>query len=276
MRPLIVGIQGEDKTAKTSLALTFPKPLAHLELDIGGFQRSAWRFEKEIEEGWIKSFPLPLDQGGESELHDLFGTKKDSVLVHGYRELWNKLIDTYIGIITGKIVSVHGAYNSVVFDSFSMTYLSAHQGYLQSLQEAQIAQQIANPKANQKIRERLQPIEYTTPFNWMRGLLTTAKTRGKIMVLIHKLEDERKPRVGKDGEVDMIPTGLKVAQGWKDITQWADLMIETSLARSNGTYPKPKAKMVLCGLNLEVIGMEYPEPTWDDIAGHLELLGTKL
>ncbi len=36
----IVGIWGEDKTGKTTLALTFPKPMKVMEIDIGGFTRA--------------------------------------------------------------------------------------------------------------------------------------------------------------------------------------------------------------------------------------------
>ena len=62
---MIAGIWGEDKSCKTTLALTFPKPLIFMEFDIGGFQRAIYRFNGDYQSGLIKyeSYPMPMTFG---------------------------------------------------------------------------------------------------------------------------------------------------------------------------------------------------------------------
>ena len=39
----IVADCGDEGTGKTTMALTFPKPLVHFDIDVVGFRRAAWR-----------------------------------------------------------------------------------------------------------------------------------------------------------------------------------------------------------------------------------------
>ena len=58
---MIAAIRGDDKTGKTSLILTFPKPLFHMDFDVGGFNRASHRFRQEIKDGLVvsKSYHIP-------------------------------------------------------------------------------------------------------------------------------------------------------------------------------------------------------------------------
>ncbi len=111
-------IWGKEGSGKSSLGLTWPKPLFHMELDLGGFDRASWRLPKdtrikrcEIGEdikgiNWAdwdivtKPYPIPM------QLEKMLGaqTVKDGNKVSirfprrviGYRELWEDIIMDYV------------------------------------------------------------------------------------------------------------------------------------------------------------------------------------
>ena len=60
MSAYIVGLDGEEKTGKSTLGLTFPKPIANFCFDRGGFERAAWRFPEEVESGDIVNIDIPV------------------------------------------------------------------------------------------------------------------------------------------------------------------------------------------------------------------------
>ena len=42
---MIISLWGVEGCGKSSTGLSFPKPMFHLDLDLGGFERAVWRLE---------------------------------------------------------------------------------------------------------------------------------------------------------------------------------------------------------------------------------------
>src|SRR5262245_53112376 len=109
---MILGIEGDDKSGKTTLALTAPRPIFHMDLDVGGFRRASHRFQGAD----IRSKPyyLPrqavvdeLRQGSKTQ----FGEKPPSVLkptrlLVGYRELWYTLLSDYADALESTVATI--------------------------------------------------------------------------------------------------------------------------------------------------------------------------
>lgn len=262
---MIVGIEGDDKSGKTTLALTAPRSLWHIDLDVGGFRRASHRFQGIP---GISSTPyyLPrqavvgqLRQGQQLAL----GSKAPSVLrptqiLVGYRELWYKLLSDYADHLEDPST------RTIVFDSFPQVWELCRFGYLQELQEK-------NPG---KPRESLIQIEYGEPNARMRQLLYAARQMDKNLVLTHYLTEEYQDKL-VDGTVKSVVVGIKHA-GWKFLDKEADVVVRTRMQWD--TDPDTRAKKLtpyatirINGMALEATGAEMREPTWDKISQHLAI-----
>ena len=265
---MIVAIEGESKTGKTSLSLTFQKPLHHLDLDPGGFERAARRFQAEVSSGSIKhtTYFTPLQAikekiGGAEKAGMVFLPTKR---LKGYKELWYKLLGDYFTCLESKTIRV------VVFDPFTAVWELCRHGYLQELQERQ--------DPNEKPRERLQPIEHGIPNTRMKSLLDAGREAGKDLVLVHSMTDVYEKRL-VDGRVEEIVTGRDFA-GWKYLESLVDLLLLTRISTQtervdNKTIVKhiPEAEVKLSGLGLDLLGVKFIDPSYDKIVKHMELAG---
>ena len=257
MGPVIVGIYGPDKSCKSTFALSFPKPIFHMETDIGGFERAAWRYKEEISSGLIVSqrYVIPA-QVMRDKLVGGLKLRRSNRLV-GYKELWDRLLDDYFGVLDGSKVAGNGQpFQTIIMDSFSEVWELITRTYLQELQEL-------DPNKN---RTQLLQIEYATPNSWIKALLYGPKEVGKNLVLTHYMADKYGP-VLVNGEVKQEVVGQTHA-GWKQIEKVVDVMVETSVKREKGGMV-PYGEVTLCGLALELTGLKYIEPTWDQIVDTL-------
>ncbi|GAG77714.1 unnamed protein product, partial [marine sediment metagenome] len=164
---MIVGIWGNDKTAKTTLALTFPKPIYYFEFDLGGFDRAKGRFKAELDSIHYQRFIVPIP-----ELSQLMEpTFKPSKIIVGVKELWYQFLGQYLKFLNGTDVTG-------VIDTGSLLYDIDCNGYLQEKQELQLDPQGKNI-SGRELRTSLQPIEYQQPNARMRALIYHAKAQGK-------------------------------------------------------------------------------------------------
>jgi len=76
-----------DKTCKSTLAFTFPKPLVVMEFDIGGYERAIGRFKQEEASGQIlhERYVMPFQSG---EIDQIKLTVWPSKIVQGVKEIW--------------------------------------------------------------------------------------------------------------------------------------------------------------------------------------------
>jgi len=272
----ITAICGDEGTGKTTMALTFPKPLRHFDVDVGGYRRAIWRLSAEDVES--KGYPRPIQvdklmgsQGGPSTRVSI--PKK----VEGMKELWQQIVTDFVAACMDTEVK------TVVIDSATLLWNICHQSHLQELQERQVARWKADPKTRNlpydenDYRERLQPIEYGPANDRMRTILHTARSFSKNLVLVHYPTDEY--GTIPDGKGNMVEgkTGNIIIDGFKETKKLVDLVVWTRVSETvaGGVATKSAVcKITKCGLEgagLAAVGLEIPA-TYSGIVNIVNLL----
>jgi len=247
------GIWGNDKSGKSSLALSFPKPIHHFEFDLGGYDRAIRRFTKERDDGLITSEPFII--GNMNEV-----TIKQSKIIVGAKELWYEFLVKYLRFLNDKDI-ITG-----VIDTGTLLYNLDCDAFLQEKQEIQFDSK-GNLLPNERLRAILQPPEYREPNTRMRGIIYQAKAHGKNLVLVHHSRDEYKSTLDrKTGEIKEAKTGEKERSGFASLGDSTDLMLHTYTKQNRETkatefYCKVDEQSVPPGL----VGMEFENPTYDKI-----------
>ena len=260
----IVAICGKEGTCKTTMALSFPKPLVHFDTDVGGFRRAAWRLSKEeLSLVESKSYPKPIDV---AKLLGQTGTPSTRVVqpkkVEGMKELWQKFAQDFVdSCMKPDMVTL-------VVDSSTALWNICHKSHLQELQERQLANHMkykkGTPFDENDYREKLLPIEYGPANDKMRTVLHTARSFQKNLVLTHYPTDEY--GAISDGKGNMVEgkTGLQIMDGFKETEKLSDLVMWLRISERMEKGKKirePLAKITKCGLEgmgLDALGLEVP------------------
>ena len=216
--PLVVGIWGNDKTGKSSLALSFPKPIQHFEFDLGGYDRAIKRFKKERDAGLITTKPFIMPIQGNIDGVSI----KESKIITGAKETWYKFLMAYLEFLKGNMVTG-------IMDTGTLLYNLDCDAYLQEKQELQLPLRPDGMGQDGKsLRVILQPPEYREPNTRMRGLIYQAKAHGKNLVLTHHSRDEYKPMLNqRTGNIEETKTGAKERSGFASLGDGTDLMLHT-------------------------------------------------
>jgi hypothetical protein len=283
----IASIVGEEGSCKSSMALSWPKPIFHFEFDIGGFDRAAWRYEKEFKILRLKAdqdiptdcfdkydivskpYPTPLDitklmgQITEGKRTDKAFTVRFPKKVEGMKELWQSIVTDFIPIVQMPRLK------TIIFDTSTVHYNIAHKTILQEFQERQLynhkndAQKRNLPFDENSFRERLQPTEYGFAYDKLRQIYQTASSYRKNSVSVHYPTDEYIKNPDATGSADKdIKSGNKKPDGWQELNKLADLIVWTSVKETNMAGQKfklPICKITKCGLagmGLDAVGKE--------------------
>ena len=278
----VIGIWGEDKSCKSTLALSSPRPIANMEVDIGGFERACRNLPHLTIKDWYEQGEITLEQYA----IPLQGVKLDkagnvtftaSKIVVGIKELSYQFLNSYFKHLKDNTVSIivdTGTllYNTVICD-----------GYLQEKQELQLPIRTDGLGRDGKpLRTILQKEEYREPYDRMRGIVYQAKVHKKHLILTHHATDEYKPMPQKDGSVATSQTGRRVFHGWHQLGDSIDVMIHTYIKEEeiveevNGRKIKRKNRVpygrVDMALVQELVGVEFREPTFDMIMEAVKLI----
>lgn len=263
----IVAICGDEGTGKTTMALTFPKPLVHFDVDVGGYRRAAWRLDNSGITS--RSYPKPIQL---QKLLGQTGTPSTRITVpkkvEGMKELWQSIAQDFVDACLNKDV------RSIVIDSSTLFWNICHSSHLQELQERQVVQWSKThpriPFDENDYRERLQPVEYGPANDKMRTVLHTARTYQKNLVLTHYPTDEY--GVVPDGKGNMVEgkTGKVIMDGFKETAKMSDLIIWVSIKEVSHEKTKEKSavgkitKCGIAGMGLDAVGLEIPA-TFDGV-----------
>jgi len=254
---LITIIWGEDKSCKNTLALSFPKPLIDMELDIGGFRRSCRNLPNLPIKDWYDSGQIKLEQYvipfqmTEEDIKAVRPTK----LVIGMKELFYSFAGQFIKHINDPNVS------SIMVDTGTLLYDITCQGYLQELQEKQLPLKPDGKGSDGKnLRLQLLPIEYREPYIRMRGFAYQAKAHNKHLIVTHHASDEY-GLIKIKGELTEGKTGKRVMHGWNQWGDSADIVGNTYWDKSE---KKPFFKVELAEVK-ELEGMVVEEPSFDKL-----------
>ena len=261
MAPIIGAAWGPEKSGKTTLALTFPKPLFHMDLDVGGFARASWRMELKD----VNSVPYPTPM----QLEKMLGQTKDTTngklvlrmpkKVIGMKELWTKVIIDYAEACQDPIIK------TIVIDSGTALWGICHRAYLQELQE----KQISNGVPENDIRAQLQSIEYGEPNSRMESLIFTARTYGKNLILTHYPRDVYAQRPTDRG-IESYATGAVDIDGFKKTKALVDIAIYTDQKKTADGL-KMSTKITLSGLSRDLVDMEFQDLTYDKLVSVIKM-----
>ena len=291
MRSMIVAPWGDEKTSKTTFALSFPKPLYHFDIDVGGFDRAAWRMtdddpdanadgvrELTFPDGGVVttkkySQPIPVERmmgqmvsKTAKQLTIRFPKK-----VVGMRELWQDIITDYVRVLGDPRVK------SISFDSFTQMWNICHKAHLQELQEKQEANTPGIPEND--LRESLKSVEYGPANDRMRSVIYNARSMNKNLIITHYPKDIYGVRVNVKGVTEDYRTGAETLDGFKEVAKLIDLAVRTQTKVIN--TPEGKESIVtstittcgLPGLGFKAEGMPLPTNDYQGILSLVKMLG---
>lgn len=247
--PFVAVIWGEEGTWKTTMALSFPKNILHIETDVGGFQRASWRVDTKgiVSESFMP--PLPVDISAK-QVTVRFPKKQV-----GQKELFQNIFVAYYKALQDKNIK------TVVIDSATELWGICHRAYLQQLQEDQLKQ----GKKEHDIRESLIPIEYGDPNARMRQIINAAKSAGRNLVLIHYPKDVY-VNVQRGDRLESVKSGETDIDGFKETGRLADVIIETKYdKKQKKILAKIGKKCALPGIGSDAIDMELPEVSYSGL-----------
>jgi len=263
---MIVAWWGDEKTWKSSAGLSFPKPLFHMDLDVGGFERAAWRLDSKLRIyrckpedkldtlDWskydivTKPYPVPVQMEKLMGLKTPAPNEKGASVrfprrVIGYKEVWQQIVVDYVAACQNPIPV------TIMWDSATQLWSICHTSLLQEKQEIQIAQ--GKGPEHSEFREKLQPVEY--PNDRMRSLIYTARSFGKNLAITHYPKDVYGERFDADGRKQEYRTGEITLDGFKHTQQLVDLVIKLNLEMRTNIISHEKEPVVVatitkCGL----------------------------
>ena len=254
---MILSIEGEEKTGKTTLAYTAPLKIVGFQFDLGaeralmGLRYNEFFKDltvvhvsydpkrKTFQDLWAKAdiviFELPAP------------VQIDSTRVHGVKELWDYFLAIIGEAIRDPLV------RSLVMDTMTLARRVKADAYLQALQEVERSSQ----------RVKLLQIEYGAPNGAIRDLFSACKSIRKNLTAVHHLTDEygEVNKVLQDKVVsERVRTGRRVLEGIEQTYRYVDVAL-----RMEKRGKELIGRVVSCGYALELEGMELPNPTWDSL-----------
>lgn len=293
---MIASLWGIEGSGKSSVGLSYPKPLFHLDLDLGGFDRAIWRLEQLAEEA---NAPLNIKrcEPGEDitkldwdewdivskpylapiQMEKLMGIQQKPGVtvrfprkVEGIKELWQEIIVDIVSICRAPVTK------TIMPDSATQLWWICHTGFLQERQEIAIAKGVKPEDDNFPG----QLIARDFPNNRMRDLVYTVRSFGKHLIMTHYPKDVYANRVTDKG-IESYATGEITPDGFRhtvtldDVVIWCyvepDKRREIVKGVPNPDYnkPTPRAQISLkCGLSgmgMKAVGLELPEPSYDGL-----------
>ena len=235
MIPGVTTIYGEPGTCKTSLALTWPKPIAFYDLENGG--RRAWGIDKLIADNVVQKRTITIPLKSLTKRYD----KLD-----GYKAAWDSFTSQVSHDLDSKVFS------TIVWDTGTLIWSLVRDAFLEE-------RQIERPN-----KKTLDTIEYAEPNRRMTTLYQLIKAYEVHLVVTHHSKDEyvpelaaNKPIKDDQGNVKMIQSGNKLPDGFKETLALSDLVLYTRLENNN--IPHVLVTKSLYGLDLRGQDIEWPE-----------------
>ncbi|KKN10951.1 hypothetical protein LCGC14_1031310 [marine sediment metagenome] len=268
---MILSIEGDEATGKTTLAYSAPLPIVGFAFDMGieraikggkyeelfaGLHIKIVSYVKEVEwtpDVWkdqdITIFELPNP------------IQLDSMRLQGNTALWLYAINAMAAAFSDPEIA------TIVVDTMTVARRTKASSHLENLQNAaydSVGQRIQGVN----LREQLIQIEYGKINDAIRDIYTTGAGVKKNLIATHHLTDERKAAPGPDGRIEQQLTGEKILEGLAQTHRFVDVAIRTSKERG-----KINGELLKCGYNLGQEGTVMANPTWDSIA-NLIAMGT--
>jgi hypothetical protein len=272
---MLLSIEGDEATGKTTLAYSSPLPSVGFAFDMG-FDRAVFggRY-KELFDG-LDIHVVPWDPEGNVDravaqwaLHDITvfelpqPLQIDAERYQGYRFLWS----FFIQVLTQAFLDPRIA--SVIIDTMTVARRVKANAHLEKLQNAAYDQQgnllPDGHGGTMKPRIKLQQIEYGAVNDPIREIFTMAAGVRKNCVFTHHMAPEYLKQPGSD---ESVATGKRVLEGLADTHRYVDIALEMKKDDAKHTL---SCELVKVGYDLSLEGTPMNNPTWDGIATLVEM-----
>ena len=259
---MLVSIEGDAKTGKTTFLYTAPLPIVSFSFDMGieraihGVKFEEWfkDCKMQVIPYIVGAEPVPAWADYDITIYELPPPiQLQGIRVVGFAALWDYFIQLVVAAITDPTVRTIG------IDTMTLARRVRADAFLESLQ-------VKAERENKDIRERLTQFEWAVPDGDIRNLYATCEGYKKNLVTIHHLTDERTDGIDKDGRiVQGMLTGKRILEGLKN----TDRLVDTGL-RFSIKDKQPLATFVTCGNNLSLEGVSLASPMWDTVMQVIE------
>lgn len=241
---MIVSVEGQEATGKSTFAYTAPLPIVSFSFDMGA-ERALYgtQYDKHFKGLKIKTVLYPEKAeyaGNDITVYEIPAPiQMDVNRLTGYMEQWSYFLEIFAKAIQDPAVG------TVVVDTMTLLRKNKCDAYLQEIQE-------------KKPRKQLLQIEYGHPDGAVRNLFTFAQSLKKNLIVVHHLRAIYVPIVKPDGTTDTAPNGEYEHDGVKDSNRYIDVGIRNT--KNKGTLT---SEMFKCGPNLSLEGLKLPNMTWN-------------
>ncbi len=264
---MLLSIEGEEATTKTTTALTAPKPLVMFAFDIGEeraifgtkFKELFEKYEIEIVKYDKNANPDNLKTSWSKKDITVFELPRpiqlEDTLFHGVTELWNYFISLFGYATSDETIK------SLIVDTMTKARRIKADSHLQVMQEKVVGD--GTP------RVRLLEIEYGVPNGAIESLYSMVKGMGQQhLIATHHLTDVYKDVLVKS-EIKQMKSGERILEGWNKTYAAVDVAIR--MLKTNGNNDlKISCEILKCGYNLSLEGSKITDPTWDKLAKQIE------
>jgi len=235
MLPGVVTFYGPPGSAKSTHALSWPKPIAGYDQD-NGMDR-AWGYQKLVDDGdlIVRRISIPLKS-----------MTQRYVTLEGFTEAWQRFSDSVQADLENPSIK------TISVDTGSTLWAMDRDGYMEEVQKESHTQ-----------RKQLIEIEYGEPNRRLDLLYNAAKLHKKHLVVTHHETDEYVPVIGPDGEPILdenrkqvsVKSGKKVPEGFRHTKANSDWMLYTYLAETSDGI-KPHAVIKKSGYGFDLVNQD--------------------
>lgn len=246
---MIISIEGEEATTKSTFGLSGPLPLVNFSFDLG-YDRALYGFMyNELFEG--KNIVIEKYTKADPVFHDDVDiviyelpqpVQMSQEKLAGFAELWDYFTKAFVHY------GLDNRTRTLVVDTMTLARRIKCDAYLQELQESG------------KARKQLQQMEYGHPNDEIRRLYQFAKSSDKNLIAVHHLGDQYLPQLNRDGVIESQATGARILEGLKDTYKFVDVAL-----RVENKAGKVTGKMSKCASNLGMVDTPIVFPVWDKI-----------
>jgi len=271
---MLLSIEGDEATGKTTLAYSAPLPIVGFAFDMG-IERAikGGKFE-ELFKGldieiipYIKDKSQRPDYGWDRDI-TIFELPNpiqlDAMRLQGNTDLWVYAINLMGAAFSDPRVS------TLVVDTMTVARRTKASSHLEFLQNAAYNAD-GSPRSDGqggflKPREQLIQIEYGKINDAVRDVYTTSSGTKKNLVATHHLTDKYVQQPGEGGRMESVPTGERILEGLAQTHRFVDIAIRTTKENK-----EIKGELMKCGYSLKMEGMKLSNPTWDTIANAVSM-----
>ena len=253
---MILSIEGEEKSGKTTLAYTAPLPIVGFSLDMGTERAIYGAKYPEFFDG-LKIRTEHYKRGDKPDLNNPAWVGQDITIFEipmpiqldnmhlvGNIEAWEYFFLLFYRAIESGV-------RTIVIDTMTLVRRLKAESYLQELQEG----------SKGRPRKQLIQIEYGPVNDAIRSIYSHCKNEGVDLIAIHHLTDEYRQTLDSNGMITSAATGNRVLEGLTGTHRNVDVALRLEKIKGQGIV----GKMVNCGPNLDLEDIPIANPSWDKI-----------